>query len=334
MSLPKYIINFDELTDDLKKKMLEIIDDELKDKYPQLETNNIEAMLEDIKELMPSVKYEGLKKKIEEFILYEHKGMQKIEGKLLDIPPLIQENKTEFMFDKDILITGIHINQTGWKKEDRYSLEINKNKIIDGSSTKEIGEHKYFNTFLKVNANTPIFFVLDNLSGNSRQIMVDLEYIEGIESTVIIDPEEPTIDDIRNDWDIAVAMQWENSTAADIDLHGFIEDKHVYFGHKKYEGFYLNFDYMEHITNSNPEILSVKGYKNKKLDIFINNFNDVVLQEPVNIKIYNKRPYGNKLLKEFNINLEKGAYLKGICTIDLKTLEIKELDKEIVIGGR
>ncbi|MBU3155189.1 hypothetical protein LL038_03045 [Clostridium estertheticum] len=185
MSLSKYIVNFDELTDDLKKKLLEIIDDELRDKYPQLNTDNIELLLESIKELLPSIRYEGLKNKIEDFILYKNEGIQKIEGRLLDIPPVVKNTIEIFKFDKDIFLTGLHFNQTGWKKEDKYSLEINKNKIIDSSATKEIGEHKHFNTYFKVNANTPISFILHNNSGNSRQVVVDLEYLEIKDSDII-----------------------------------------------------------------------------------------------------------------------------------------------------
>ncbi|MBU3171345.1 hypothetical protein [Clostridium estertheticum] len=320
MSLPKYIINFNELTDDLKKNLLEIIDNELKNKYPQLSTNSIEILLEELKELMPSVEYEGLKKKIDTVIYGELGGTQKVEGVLLDVPAIIQKNKVDFVFKKDILITGLHFNQTGWKKEDRWDLEINKNKMIDNAVIKEIGEHKYFNTYFKVNANTLISFVLHNNSGNSRQVMVDLEYLEGEISTEIIDPGTPGIEDILNDWDVAVVMQWEKGTS-DIDLHGFIEDKHVYYGCKSYDGFYLNFDFTEHVANINPEILSVKGYKNKKLDISIQNFNNVELKELVNIKIYNKKSYGNKLVKEININLNDNT-LKSVCTIDLNTLKI------------
>lgn len=337
MSLPKYIVNFDELTNDLKKKLLELIDDEIIDRYPQLNANNMQALLGDIKELLPIEQYEGLKKKIDTLIYRNIKGMQKIEGRLLDIPPIIQENKAEFKFDKDVYLTGLHFNQTGWKKEDSYSLDINKNKIIDNATIKEIGEHKYFNTYFKVNANTPISFILDNLSGNSRQVMLDLEYIEGTDTTIIEEPKVPTIDDIPNDWDIAVVMNWEGNTRTDIDLHGFIENKHVYFGNKSYDGFYLNFDYTQHMTNVDPEILSVKGYKNKKLDIYLHNYNAGKLSEVVNIKVYNKRSYGNRLLKEFNVNLEADkSYLKGICTIDLNTLKIASLDKKInvITGGR
>lgn len=249
-----------------------------------------------------------------------------MKGILLDIPAIQNDYKEQFKFDKDVYITGLHFNQTGWKKEDKYSLEINKIKIIDNVTTKEIGEHKYFNTFYKVNANTPISFVFHNLSGNSRQIIVDLEYIDGEDSSITVEP-PPGIEDIDNEWDIAVVMNWEENTDADIDLHGKIDDKKVWYGNKSYDGFYLNFDYTSHKTNKNPEIISVKGYKNKKLLISIKNFNGVELKEPVTLEIYQYRPYGNKLLKKFNVNLDTNRDLKDIFIMDLNTLKITNLNK-------
>lgn len=339
MSLPRYIINFEELTDDLKKRLLKLIDDELRGKYPELNTNNIEALLEDLKELLPSTQYNMLKKRIESFIYYNHNGMQKNEGRLLDIPPLIMENKEEFIFDKDVFLTGLHFNQTGWKKEDTYTLEINKEKIINNASIKEIGEHKYFNTYFKVNANTPISFILNNNSGNSRQTMVDLEYIQGTETTTVIEPEVPTVEDIKNDWDIAVVMQWEADTIADMDLHGILGNKHVYFENKKEDNFFLNFDSRQHKDNKNPEIISVKGYKNKTLKIYIHNFNGMRLSEPVNLKVYEKRPYGNNLIKELNIDISPNSdMIRETIHIDLNNLEIKEINEDIslekFLGGR
>lgn len=74
--------------------------------------------------------------------------------------------------------------------------------------------------------------------------------------------------------------------------------KKVWYRNRQYDGFYLNFDYTEHKTNKNPEIISVKGYKNKNLLISIKNFNGVELKEPVTLEIYQYIPYGNKLLKK------------------------------------
>nr|WP_025774822.1 hypothetical protein [Clostridium botulinum] len=325
MSLPKYIINFEELTEDLKNHLLSLIDDNIRTNYPEINTNNIQDLLQQLKDLLPSVQYEGLKKKIDTFIYRKIEGIQKVKGILLDIPAIQNDYIEQIKFDKDIYITGLHFNQTGWKKDDRYSLEVNKMKIIDNATTKEIGEHKYFNTFYKVNANTPISFVFHNLSGNSRQIIVDLEYIDGEDSNIPIEP--PGIEDIDNEWDIAVVMNWEENTDADIDLHGKIDDKKVWYGNRSYDGFYLNFDYTSHKTNKNPEIISVKGYKNRKLHISIRNFNGVELKEPVTLEIYQYRPYGNKLLKKFNVNLDTNRDLKDIFIMDLNTLKITNLNK-------
>ncbi len=331
-NIARYVINFDELEGLLKHIVLKDISDAILEKYPQLDTKNIEDMLSDLEDLLPSVKYKELQNRIYNLINYKQEGTQKIKGGTLDIPAIEGDYPIDFAFDNDIFITGIHFNQTGWKKEDKYSLEINKIKIINGAYTKEIGEHKHFNTYYKVNANTLISFILHNISGNSRQVTADLEYIEATTSTKI---GNIGINDIKNDWDIAVVMNWETG-AVDLDLHGFIGDKHVWYSNKDMEGFHLNFDFTEHETNMNPEILSVKGYKDSKLDIFIHDFNGKILNNPANIKIYSKKPYGNILLKEININIVNDkSYLQGICTIDLGTLEVTTLNKKIntINGG-
>jgi hypothetical protein len=327
MGLPKYIINFDELTDQLRKDLLRLIDDAMKDKYPQLDTGDVKALLSQIEGLLPDEKYKGLKNKIEQFVLGKYAGIQKIQGALLDVPAIVGEYKHDFIFDRDVYLNGLHLNQTGWKKEDRYSLEIDKNRIIDNATTKEIGEHKYFNTFYKVNTNTPVSFILHNNSGNSRQTLIDLEYLEGKEATIDPEaPESPDINDIPNDWDIAVRIQWEENSPCDVDLHGIIGDMHVCYWNKSYDGFYLNWDYREHITNNNPEIISVKGYYNKTLEIYVHDFNGEPLKDPVNIKIYEKRLYGVILLKEYNIKVENSSSLGyGICSIDLRTKKITDM---------
>ncbi len=61
MSLPKYIINFDELTDQLKKDLLKLIDDAMKGEYPQLNTGNLESLLSEIEALLPDRKVQRLK---------------------------------------------------------------------------------------------------------------------------------------------------------------------------------------------------------------------------------------------------------------------------------
>jgi hypothetical protein len=179
LSLPKYIVNFDELTDDLKNSLLDSIDANIKTNYPEINASNIYGLLNQLESLLPDVKYKKLGQKINDLICKNIEGDQKVKGILLDIPAIKNDYKEQFKFDYDVLITGLHFNQTGWKKDDRYSLEVNRTKIIDNATIKEIGEHKYFNTYYPVIRDTPISFILHNLSGNSRQTIIDLEYIKG-----------------------------------------------------------------------------------------------------------------------------------------------------------
>jgi hypothetical protein len=186
--LPKYVVNWDELTQPLKEELLKIVSEALHDKYPQVNTHNLEAILETIEDLLPANYYQDLQHKIDEFVYKKVEGIQKADGAYLDIPPIIKETQYDFQFNKDVFLIGFHVDQTGWKKEDKYNLVVKKQHLIKGASTKEIGEHKYFNTFFKVNANTPISFILENNSGNSRETMIDLEFIEGTEATIATPP--------------------------------------------------------------------------------------------------------------------------------------------------
>lgn len=332
--VPRYVINFDEFINAFGKDIAKLIARALRNKYPQISTNNLEALLEDIEDLLPDEKYKKVKGTMDLLIsMNKLDGDQKIEGRLLDVPPLIQTITETFKFEKDVYLTGLHFNQIGWKKNDVYSLEVEKRKIINDSSIKEVGEHKCFNTYFLVNANTPINFTLSNNSGNSRQTMIDLEYIEKRDPPP--PPPDPPgtigLDDIKNEWDVAVLMNWEVNSPADIDLHGIIDDntkneKHVSYSNKDEKDFHLNFDFRSHLSNTNPEIISIKGYKNKKLNIYIHNYSSTKLKEPVNVKVYGKDPVGIKLLKEYNVNLAANdTYLIGVCTIDLNTQVVTDL---------
>lgn len=334
MSLPKYVVNFDELIDQLKQDLLSLINDAIRNNYPQLNFNNIESALENIKLLLPTAHYQNLKKVIDAFMYRKVTGDQKINGALLDVPPIIQTVTHKFMFDHDVYLTGLHFNQTGWKKEDLYSLEINKNKIIDHAAIKEVGEHKHFNTFFKIRAKTPIYFMLDNNSGNSRQTLIDLEYIESVATTPPTPNQDITIDNIPNEWDFAVVMNWEDGSHADVDLHGIMDNTHVYFGNPGENNLYLNFDFQDHVINNNPEILSVKGNKDKRLQIYIHNYNGIQVMKPVSIKIYHKGVI-TELVKEYNVLLSSDKqYINGVCTIDLSNSDITDLNNKIrVING-
>jgi hypothetical protein len=337
-SLPKYIINFDEFVQLLGEDLCDIITEAIKNSYPHITTNNLEALLETIKSILPSEKYKDIVHNIDLIVNNSTiDGVQKVKGIMLDVPPIKQSIEKVFQFDKDVYITGLHFNQTGWKNNDTYDLEASKKRIIDNAMTKEIGEHKYFNTYLSVNANTPIKFTLNNKSGNSRQTMIDLEYIE--KRTPPTPPDNPPdtpeeqkdsswLDTIKHDFDIAVIMNWESNTAADIDLYGFMDGiSPVGYNNLGDDTFKLDFDWTSHLTNTNPEIITVKGHKDKSLKIYIHNFRPTLLTQPVSVRVYSKGLYKYKLLKEYNVDLlNDRSYILGVCSIDLNTLIISDLN--------
>lgn len=327
----RYVLNFEEFLLLFKGLILDPIDDALKDKYPQLDTHNIEALLEDLKDLLPDTLYRKIKGNIDFLIRgNDINGSQKIDGKFIDVPPIIQEVKETFKFNKDIYITGFHFNQTGWKKQDRYCLLVNKHNLIQDATIKEIGEHKLFNTFFMVNANTPIDFILKNHSGNSRQTFIDLEYIEKADPPPPpTPPHEPTIFDINHDWDIAVVLNWQINIATDVDLHGFMGDTHVWYSNLNDNGLYLDFDCLSHIGNSKSEIMSVKGNTNKSLEVYVNHFSGDDLTEPITIQVY-KNAASPHVIKEYKITLlqQDYNYLVGVCSINLNTLTVSNISNK------
>lgn len=176
MGLPRYIINFDEFVDRLGNDISEYIREHIKDNIKYDNLNNINELLNILKDKLPYKKYIKITKRIKKLNV-KYESEQLITGKILDIPAIKNNYKLQFKFKDCVSLTGLSLNCTGWKKEDTFDLTINKAKIIENCSLKEIGEHIYFNTYFRVNAQTPICFNFNNKSGNSRQIIVDLEYI-------------------------------------------------------------------------------------------------------------------------------------------------------------
>lgn len=319
MGLPKYIINFDELIKRLGNDIENIVRDYLSNNINTDCIDNINALLDIIKDKLPENKYIGITKKIKEILIFKHNGVFKIDGKLMHIPAIKKDYKEYFIFEKNIYITGISCDMTGWKKDDRIDLIVNKNKIIDNKTIKEIGEHIYFNTYFSVNANTPIFFIFKNLSGNSRQIGIDLEYIKGDIETLNPPLPKPTVKDIPNDWDWAFELNWESDSSTDLDIHGILNDgTHVCFMNKSANGLYLNFDTLEHMSNTNSEILSIKGNYSKTLCIAIDNYNHVPLKDSYTLTVYRK--IGRKITE---IICYKTKNFGIIATLDLKTSILK-----------
>lgn len=138
MSLPSYVINFDEL-----KELLE-------DKFSNIVVKDLSSLY----------------------------GLQKIKGFHQQIPALRARYRiVDFIVPNNIVITGITYSQSAWKPIDCWELFVGEEKIFDTIYTKEVATHKNWKVIQPVNQGTKIELILNNNSGNSRDVWVDLEYI-------------------------------------------------------------------------------------------------------------------------------------------------------------
>jgi len=105
-------------------------------------------------------------------------GTQMIVGKKIDLPAIKQPYSLTFVFTKDILISGISMSQTAWTTSDNWNLNVGSFPIFTNIYTKNRGEHKHFERYYPVPANTTITFVYNNDSATNKTVWVDFEYIE------------------------------------------------------------------------------------------------------------------------------------------------------------
>ena len=139
MSLPSYVINFDELKDLLEDKFSNVVVKDLSSLY----------------------------------------GLQKIKGFHLGVPALQGRLRiVDFVVPDNIVITGITYSQSAWKPTDFWELIIDGEKIFDTVYTKEIATQKNWQIIQPVNQGTKIELILTNNSGNSRDVWVDIEFIK------------------------------------------------------------------------------------------------------------------------------------------------------------
>lgn len=139
MSLPSYIVNFDELGKLLEDALSNIVVKDVSDLY----------------------------------------GMQKVKGFYQQIPAIqAKYNIVEFIPTENIIITGITYSQSAWKANDYWELWIGEEILFENVYTKELGEQKHWEVLNPVNAGTPIKIILNNSSGNSRHVWADIEYVK------------------------------------------------------------------------------------------------------------------------------------------------------------
>ncbi len=309
MSIPKYIVNFDELAQ-LLGNGINLSGTANTDELNKLVEDYFEKLLELLK------KFLGLN------LVQQSTGIQ------MYIPALQFDYQMTYSFDDNAIITGITYSQTGWKVYDCWSLYIGNTLIFDRIYTKELGEHKVFNAFYHVKAGEIIKFIHHNSSGNSKQVWFDIDYLK----------EKPEC--IIHEYDFKIIMRWESNSYSDVDLFleldtgqiinwqtgSFILDKN------KNNTVYFHEDHTKHNDKYDrkykPEFITILGKPADTAKVYIQNFNSEVITENITIDIYKKDIIGNDILiSDFSIKPEQVSEnedLIYICSINLINQEIYE----------
>lgn len=150
MSLPSYIINFDEMKELLEEMLSNVVVKDVANLY----------------------------------------GVQKVKGFYMPIPAIQSEFKVvEYIPEDDIIITGVTYSQSAYKGNDYWELWINEDKLFENVYTKELGEQKHWEVINPVNSGNPIKVILNNQSGNSKHVWVDIEYVR-LSDVIVPNPEQ------------------------------------------------------------------------------------------------------------------------------------------------
>lgn len=183
MSLPSYVINFDELVDLIKDYLKNGINVDIGSLT--FNTDDIERLLGEIKDKIQGVDYNNLINALNSLgVKLEGlsgnlgiSGTQKIYGKMLRIPAIVGEYIIEFSVPNNSKLTGITYSQSNWNVEDSWDLVIGDKKLFDNIRTKEYGEYKHFNVFYSIDG--VVKFIYNNKSGSSKVLWVDFNILEG-----------------------------------------------------------------------------------------------------------------------------------------------------------
>ena len=97
------------------------------------------------------------------------------------IPAVNLDFEISHIFNEDVRLTGIMYSQTAWKTGDNWSLYVDDVCLFENVFTKELGEHKYFNSFYEVKKGSEVKIIYHNVSGNSKQVWFDLELLKAKE---------------------------------------------------------------------------------------------------------------------------------------------------------
>jgi len=181
MSLPSYVINFDELSDLIKGYLENDVNVDIGNLV--FDTRALEDMLESIKDKIRDVDYDDLIAALNNLGikldgLSGNLGISGTHGEMLEIPAIRGQHIIELTVPKRGRITGIAYSLSAWNFKDNWDLGIGKEIIFNNVTTKEYGEHKHFNVFYPVTSGSKIKFIFNNNSGSSKILWVDFNILE------------------------------------------------------------------------------------------------------------------------------------------------------------
>lgn len=186
MGLPSYVINFDELSDLIKDYLNNKVNVDIGD--ITFSTSEIEALLKEIKNKIQSVNYNDLINALNALGVKLDglsgnlgiSGLQRIYGKMLEVPSSIGQHKLTFDVPRNGRLTGITYSLSAWNSVDSWDLVVEEVSLFDKVRTKEYGEYKHFNVFHPVKSGNKVEFILNNISGSSKVLWVDFNILEDV----------------------------------------------------------------------------------------------------------------------------------------------------------
>lgn len=155
-------------------------------------------------------------------------------------------------------------------------------------------------------------------------------------------PEPPIDPEIGHDYDLKFVLRWEGGTSTDLDFHAYLDKSifnRVFYGIKTHGSgenmMWLDYDFVGHSTDgreTEPEIITILGFKSSIVSIQIHNFNRGVLKENTTVEIFDK---AQKLLKSYTIPSYElsGDKSYWVCDVNLSSKSITDKLKQIPYIG-
>lgn len=186
MSIPSYVINFDELSALLKDYLQNGINVDVGD--ITFSTAEMENLLREISSKIQGVDYNSLITALNALGAkldslggsLGMSGIQKIYGEMLEVISDDEPQTIEFTIPNSGRITGVTYSLSSWNYEDNWDLFINDTQLFKGVRIKEYGETKFFNVFYPVTGGQKLKFIFNNISGSNKILWVDFNILEDI----------------------------------------------------------------------------------------------------------------------------------------------------------